>query len=156
MIVFAAYLAPWIATWATPGSRSRLIMSPITNTLGCPGRVRSGCTGTRPGRSTSMPDWSASVLPSGLACTPAAHTLQIASTRSVLPSLCLRSRPVASRLVTIALSLISTPMRSSSLAAAADSLAERRQHHGGRVEETAAPGTAWCRCCGSSPTVSCG
>jgi hypothetical protein len=33
-MVLAAYLAPWIATWATPGRLSRAIMSPTTKTSG--------------------------------------------------------------------------------------------------------------------------
>src|SRR3546814_8706991 len=40
-ISLAAYFAPWIATWATPGRLSREIMSPRTKTSGWPGRVRS-------------------------------------------------------------------------------------------------------------------
>ena len=34
LISLAAYLPPWIATCATPGRWSRLIMSPTTNTSG--------------------------------------------------------------------------------------------------------------------------
>ena len=44
LIASAAYRPPWMATWATPGSLSSAIMSPTTCTSGCPGRVRSGCT----------------------------------------------------------------------------------------------------------------
>ena len=52
-------------------------MSPTTNTSGWPGSVRSGFTLIRPARSTGAPDCSPSSLPSGLACTPAAHTLVV-------------------------------------------------------------------------------
>ena len=62
-------------------------MSPTTNTSGWPGSVRSGLTPIRPARSSGAPDCSASVLPSGLACTPAAQILVTATIRSVRPSL---------------------------------------------------------------------
>src|ERR671928_153344 len=75
-----------MATWATPGSRSRLIMSPTTCTSGWPGRVRSGWTATRPARSTSAPDCSPSSRPSGLACTPAAQIFVAAWIRRVVPA----------------------------------------------------------------------
>ena len=48
-------------------------MSPIANTSGCPGRLQSGFTATRPARSVSAPVFSASILASGDACTPAAQ-----------------------------------------------------------------------------------
>ncbi len=41
-IDLAAYLAPWMATWATPGRLSRAIMSPTTNTSGWPGQGQVG------------------------------------------------------------------------------------------------------------------
>ena len=81
----AAYFPPWIATWATPGRWSRLIMSPTTNTSGWPGSVRSGFTEIRPARSTGAPVWSLRTFPSGLACTPAAHTLVVAGMRRWVP-----------------------------------------------------------------------
>ena len=46
----------------------------MTNTSGCPGRLRSGSTSTRPARSTGAP----SVLPSGEAATPAAQSTTVA------------------------------------------------------------------------------
>ena len=54
-ISLAAYFAPWMATWATPGRWSRVIMSPTTNTSGWPGSVRSGLTAIRPARSSGAP-----------------------------------------------------------------------------------------------------
>ena len=52
---------------SAPSSDAR---SPITNTSGWPGIVRSGWTSTRPARSSGTP----SVAPSGDAATPAAHS----------------------------------------------------------------------------------
>ena len=53
----------WIATGATPGSilpcsSFNAARSPITNTSGCPGTLRSGCTRTRPARSTGCTETS--------------------------------------------------------------------------------------------------
>ena len=85
-MILVAYLAPWMAPWATPGTSGTAIMSPTTKTFGWPLTVRSGSTTTRPARSTSVPSHcSASILPSGLAATPAAHTLQAHSTRRSSP-----------------------------------------------------------------------
>ena len=42
LISLAAYLPPWMATCATPGRWSRLIMSPTTNTSGWPGQRQVG------------------------------------------------------------------------------------------------------------------
>src|SRR3954463_12616060 len=86
LIASAAYRPPWMATCATPGSRSSDIMSPTTCTSGWPGSVRSGCTATRPARSTSAPDCSPSIRARGLACTPAAQILVAASIRRTWPS----------------------------------------------------------------------
>jgi hypothetical protein len=40
-------------TSASPGGPSSAIRSPTTNTSGCPGSEQSGCTSTRPERSTA-------------------------------------------------------------------------------------------------------
>ena len=69
----AEWSPPCMATSATPGRWFREIMSPTTNTSGWPGRVRSGSTEMRPARSSSAPVASASIVPSGDACTPAAQ-----------------------------------------------------------------------------------
>ena len=61
-------------------------------------------------------------LPSGLAWTPAAHTLQPASMRSEVPSLYFSSTPSASTMVTRAPSFTSTPISSSLSLAFAESL----------------------------------
>ena len=116
-MAFATYFASWMAPCATPGTPSSAARSPITNTSGCPGRVRSGCTFTRPARSVSAPVCSASIAPSGFAATPAAHTLHTDSTRSVEPSLRLTVKPCESTSVTIASVQISTPRLSSDLRA---------------------------------------
>src|SRR3954453_9653146 len=92
-ICLAAYRAPWMATCATPGRWSREIMSPTTNTSGCPGSVRSGLTEIRPDRSSAAPVCSDSVRPRPLAWTPAAHTLVTASMRRRVPSRSCTSRP---------------------------------------------------------------
>ena len=61
-------------------------MSPTTKTFGCPFTVRSGSTTTRPARSTSVPSHCAAIIsPSGLAWTPADHTLQAQLTRRSSP-----------------------------------------------------------------------
>ena len=117
-ICVATNLAPWIATGDTPGSLSRLIMSPITKISGWPGSEKSLFTWTRPARSTSAPVWSASILPSGLALTPADQILQAAAIRCVVPSASLTSTPAESTLVTMALSNTSTPSFSSRSCAA--------------------------------------
>ena len=82
-IVWAACRLPCIATSATPGSPSRLVMSPTANTSGCPGRVRSGSTSMRPARSTCAPHAAASFPASGEACTPAAQITVRAAIRSL-------------------------------------------------------------------------
>ena len=46
---------PCMATSATPGRLLSAIMSPTTNTSGCPGREQSGSTAMRPARSSSAP-----------------------------------------------------------------------------------------------------
>ena len=45
----------------------------MAKTSGCPGRLQSGLTATRPARSVSAPVLSASIFASGEACTPAAQ-----------------------------------------------------------------------------------
>ena len=111
-------------------------MSPTTKTSGWPGSVRSGLTPMRPARSSGAPVCSARVLPSGLACTPAAQILVTVLMRSTRPSLNFISMPRSSTSVTIAPRITSTPSFSSSaLALRAELLAERRQHLGGGVEQ---------------------
>src|SRR6478672_10617447 len=63
----------------------------------------------RPARSTSAPTCSAICLPSGLADTPADHTLQADSLRRVVPSESLTVNPSRSTSTTRAPSCISTP-----------------------------------------------
>ena len=76
------------------------------------------------------------ILPSGLADTPADHTLVAASMRSIVPSVRLTVIPLRSTSVTIALSWISTPSFSSrSCGLLAELLAHRRQHRGCGVEQ---------------------
>ena len=70
LISLPTYLPSCMAGWATPGSLFSETMSPIANTSGCPGRLQSGLTETRPARSVSAPVFSASILASGEACTP--------------------------------------------------------------------------------------
>ncbi len=88
-------------------------MSPTTKISGCPGRVRSGKVLTRPARSISAPVCSASCLPNGLACTPAAQIFVTASIRRRPPSASLTSIPVASIPSTMAPSWTSMPSFSS-------------------------------------------
>ena len=95
-----------MATSATPGSRSRLVMSPMANTSGCFGRVQSGRVSIRPARSQTAPDASASRRASGEACTPAAQITVRAAIRSGPPG---PSRATASASTAVTL----TPMRSS-------------------------------------------
>ena len=136
LIALAAYRPPWMATCATPGSLSSDIMSPTTKTSGCPGSVRSGLTRTRPARSMPAPDWSASILPSGLAWTPAAQTLQTESIRRWVPSESSTSMPVASTLTTLEPSWTSTPMSASLSAALPPRLVTEGAEHGrGGVEQ---------------------
>ena len=74
-MIFAAYFAPWIAPRATPARRAPTSCRRRRTRSGGPLTVRSGSTTTRPDRSTSVPPhWSATILPSGLAATPADHT----------------------------------------------------------------------------------
>ena len=61
-------------------------MSPIAKTSGCPGKVRSGSTVTRPARSTSAWVWSPSRLARLDAVTPAAQITVLATMRSLSPS----------------------------------------------------------------------
>ena len=88
-------------------------MSPTTNTFGWPGIDRSGSTLTRPARSSSTSDWSARSRPSGLADTPADHTLVADSMRRMVPSESFTVMPLRSTSVTMAPSWISTPIFSS-------------------------------------------
>jgi len=74
------------ATSATPGRPSSAIISPTTNTSGCPGSEQSGATCTRPARSTVACARSASSRPRDEACTPAAQMLVRASMRPPAPS----------------------------------------------------------------------
>ena len=79
----AAALPSWIAAGARPGTSprpgsSRCAMSPITNASGWPGIERSGCTCTRPARSSGTP----SERPRLDAWTPAAQKTLLASMRS--------------------------------------------------------------------------
>src|SRR5262249_62087421 len=80
----ATYLPPWIATCATPGSNSGVLLlmpnrlrvsaviaavSPTANTFGGPRTDKSAFTLIRPAVATSAP----SHLPAGEATTPPAH-----------------------------------------------------------------------------------
>ena len=85
----------------------------MTNTFGWPGTDRSGSTLTRPARSISTSVCSARSRPSGLACTPADHTLVCDSMRRIVPSESLTVMPLRSTSVTMAPSWISTPIFSS-------------------------------------------
>ena len=136
LICPATCLPPCIATWATPGRLSSAIMSPTTNTSGCPGRLRSGLTLTRPARSTSASLCSASCWPSGEALTPAAHTLQRDRIRRSVPSGSITSTPVLSTPTTLTLSWTSTPILASwSRAAGGQLLAERPEHRRRGVQQ---------------------
>ncbi len=98
--------------------------------------MRSGSTLIRPARSTSAPDCSAICRPSGLAWTPAAHTLVSASTRVELPSGSVTVMPVASTSVTVVPRRTSTPIRfSRARAASAEAVTERREHLVDGVDE---------------------
>ena len=121
-ICFATYRPPWMATGDTPGRPSRVIMSPTTNTSGCPGTVKSGPTKTRPARSSFTPVCAASWTPNGDAATPAAQTLVRDSIRRREPSRSCTSMPASSTSTTFAPSWTSTPRRSSSRCAWVDSL----------------------------------
>ena len=68
-----------MATSATPGSLSRLIMSPRTEISGWPGMVRSFSTMMRPARSLCAPVAAASAAATGGASTPAVHSTVLAS-----------------------------------------------------------------------------
>ena len=87
-------------------------MSPRTKTFGCPGRLRSGSTSTRPARSVGTP----SALPSGEAATPVAHRITLAGIHSS-PTL---SRP-GSTADTRLLVRTSTPSSSNCLSALMES-----------------------------------
>lgn len=75
------------------------------------------------------------ILASGLAATPADHTLVAHSMRSTEPSFCLTASRLRSTPVTIALSWISTPSFQSRGGLAAQLLAHRRQDGRGGVEQ---------------------
>ena len=120
LIVRAAWMPDCIATSATPGSPFSDIMSPTTNTSGCSGSVQSGSTSTCPARSVPAPVASASIAPSGEACTPADHTFVWQATRS---SPFGPWTTIASGLTSVTRHCIrsSTPVRSISFAAFAHS-----------------------------------
>ena len=112
-------------------------MSPTTQTCGLSGTVRSGNTFTRPARSISAPDCAARSRPSGLAATPADHTLRgRIRCGLMLPSLYFTVMPLRSTSVTMAPSWISTPIFSSrSFAFSAELLTHRRQYRGRGVDQ---------------------
>ncbi len=104
------------SAWRPPPrrvGRSRPIRSPTTNSSGYPGSEQSGSTATRPARSTSAPARSASIRPSGEACTPAAQIFVRASMRPG-PSPVATSRPASSTPTTRVPRRTSTPSRSRS------------------------------------------
>ena len=95
-IVLAACRPPCMATSATPGRLLSAIMSPTTNTSGCPGTEQSGSTAMRPARSSSAPVALASSVARGDASTPAAQIVVYVASRVVLPSPSAMSTPAAS------------------------------------------------------------
>ena len=141
LIASAEYRAPWMATWATPGSLFSEIMSPTTCTSGWPGSVRSGSTATRPARSTSAPDCSPRIRPSGLACTPAAQIFVAALIRRDLAVGVLDLDAVGVDVGHHRAELdLDADLVELAAGAAAELLAERRQHVGGGVEQDDAGG----------------
>ena len=87
-------------------------MSPIANTSGRPGSVRSSSTAIRPAPSTSP-----SIAASGEACTPAAHRTVRAGARTSAPDAERMSTPSSSISTTRARCQTSTPSSARSLAA---------------------------------------
>ena len=96
-------------------------MSPIANTSGCPGRVRSASTVTRPARSRSAPVSSASLPARPDAVTPAAQTTARLAMRSAPPSRPSSVTPAASIPITVRPVRTVTPRRCSDRSAFADS-----------------------------------
>ena len=121
LILRPAYSPVCMATSATPGSLSRLIMSPVTRMSGWPGRDRSGPHSRRPARSCSAPVALATIAASGGAATPAVHKMLPASNLVALPSWSVTSRPRKSMWVTSEPMCNSTPSLPSWRAARADS-----------------------------------
>ena len=106
-----------------------MIMSPIANTSGCPGTVRSGSTSSLPAPSTPPSEASASKRASGDACTPAAQTITQAGIVSSVPSASSTVTDPSSTSRTRRPSSTETPSRSSARCALADS-------RGGNVPST--------------------
>jgi len=94
-----------------------------------PGDRQVGVDLTRPARSISVSDCSASSLPSGLADTPADHTLHADSMRRIVPSESLTVMPFRSTSVTHGVQLdLDAHLLQPRLGLEAQLLAHRRQH----------------------------